>query len=198
MESNGVLVNPTFHDDWFSKHIPTWDKYLSHLKGKEYIQGLEVGVWEGRATCWLLQNIFTHPTSRLVCVDPFLGNPENTVLPHHATVQDTFEENIKVIEAMDRVELKVLKSEDALKYLHKQSFDFIYLDGSHLTADVLSDLVLAWPLLQHGGVIIMDDYGYAVPRMDAVPKHAIDIFQLIHMKEIIELHREWQMIWRKI
>jgi predicted O-methyltransferase YrrM len=146
----------------------------------------------------LLQNIFTSPTSHLTCVDSFIGNPENIIQKHHAEVQSIFESNIRAINATERVDLKIMKSDDALKYLHKLHFDFIYLDGSHITSDVLTDLVLAWPLLNHGGIMIVDDYQYSHVVMDAVPKIAIDAFQKINSKEIIELHKDWQMIWRKI
>lgn len=192
------MTDLVFHDDWFSRHVPTWEKFLSHLKGNEYIQGLEVGCWEGRSTCWLLQNVFTHPTSKITCVDTFQGNPENVIDKHHSSVQQTFQENVQKLCASERIDLKVQRSGVALKYMHDNHFDFVYLDGSHITADVLTDIVLAWPLVKKGGIVIMDDYEYACLPMDAVPRHAIDIFQLIHRKEIIELHRGWQMIWRKI
>jgi hypothetical protein len=37
-------------------------------------------------------------------------------------------------------------------------FDFIYIDGSHLRGDVLTDAVLSWQLLGRGGVMVLDDY----------------------------------------
>ena len=189
-----------FHADWFSQNIPTWEKFLSHLKGQESIRGLEIGCWEGQSACWLLQNIFTAKTSKLTVIDPFLGNPENVVEGYEEQVPEIFEANIKEIGASDRVELLKMKSISALRHmnLHDDSLDFAYIDGSHVTTDVLMDLCLTWPLVKKGGIIIIDDYQYARLAMDAVPRHAIDIFQLIFRKEIIELHRGWQMIWRKI
>jgi predicted O-methyltransferase YrrM len=133
-------------------------------------------------------------------IDPFLGNPENVVEGYEEQVPEIFEANIKEIGASDRVELLKMKSISALRHmnLHDDSLDFAYIDGSHVTTDVLMDLCLTWPLVKKGGIIIIDDYQYARLAMDAVPRHAIDIFQLIFRKEIIELHRGWQMIWRKI
>jgi len=37
---------------------------------------LEVGVFEGRALLWLLENILTHPTARATCIDLFPYNLE--------------------------------------------------------------------------------------------------------------------------
>ena len=36
--------------------------------------------------------------------------------------------------------------------------DLIYIDGSHLAKDVLSDAILSWKLLKPSGVMIFDDY----------------------------------------
>ncbi len=192
------MSDPIFHADWFSKNIPIWDKYLGHLKGREYVNALEIGCWEGRSTVWTLQNVLTDPTSHITVIDPFLGNPENKVEGYERSVQDTFEGNIKAIGAENKLTLLTVKSHDGLKYLHNNHFDFIYLDGSHVTTDVLRDLVLLWPLLKHGGVIVMDDYEYKVPDMGACPGEAIDAFGRIFRKEYYELHRGWQMVWRKI
>lgn len=37
-------------------------------------------------------------------------------------------------------------------------FDLVYIDGSHLRLDVLSDASMAWRLLREGGVMVFDDY----------------------------------------
>lgn len=187
-----------FHSDWFSQNIPQWEKYLGHLKGKPYLNAIEVGSWEGRSTCWLLQNILTDSNSRLTCIDSFQGNPENKLEGYESSVEKTFLENIRKIGAQDRVTVINQQSRIALKFLHEDHFDFAYLDGSHITTDVLTDLCFVWPLLKHGAILIMDDYEYANASMDAVPRLAIDAFQRLFRKELYELHRGWQMIWRKI
>src|SRR5437868_2121003 len=61
----------SFTADWFSHHIPTWNKYLSHLKGKANIKVLELGSYEGKSSLWLLSNILTHPSSHIWCCDLF-------------------------------------------------------------------------------------------------------------------------------
>jgi predicted O-methyltransferase YrrM len=39
-----------------------------------------------------------------------------------------------------------------------ERFDLIYIDGSHAAADVMTDAVLSYLLLNVGGVILFDDY----------------------------------------
>ena len=40
------------------------------------------------------------------------------------------------------------------------TFDFIHIDGDHTTKGVLHDMTLCWPVLNKGGVMIVDDYSY--------------------------------------
>lgn len=187
-----------FHDDWFSNNIQNIEKYLAHLKDKRCVQGLEIGSWEGRSACWFIENILTGESSKLTCIDTFKGNPENFVKSHHKDVEECFNSNIKAIGAEAKVKLIVQKSSRALKFLHENSFDFIYVDGSHDPKDVLVDLVLSWGLLKNGGILILDDYGLKDPVTGSEPKPAIDAFYFVFKKELIELHLDYQVIWRKI
>ncbi len=45
------------------------------VRGQSY--ALEIGVFEGRSTVWLLENILTHPSSTLTYVDTFAGGAEH-------------------------------------------------------------------------------------------------------------------------
>ena len=53
--------------DWFSQHVPYWNRLLEPLKGQPDLRFLEIGSFEGRSACWLLRNILTHETSMLTC-----------------------------------------------------------------------------------------------------------------------------------
>ena len=41
-------------------------------------------------------------------------------------------------------------------------FDFIYIDGSHIAKDVLTDACMAWPLLMPKGLMVFDDYMWEI------------------------------------
>ena len=86
-------------------------------------------------------------------------------------------------------------------------FDFVYIDESKGSADILEHSVLAWRLLKTGGVMIWDDYrwpgclkhrdfckpaDYANP-----PRIAIDAFLQTHFERLEELSRGVQVIVRK-
>ena len=48
-------------------------------------------------------------------------------------------------------------SRDVLRGLRQETFDFIYVDGSHSTVDVMADAVSAFQLAKSGAVIAFDD-----------------------------------------
>jgi predicted O-methyltransferase YrrM len=144
-----------FSSDWMSKCEAEWREMLSPLAGRPETRALEIGSFEGRSAIWLLENVLTHPTSRMVCVDPFDG-------PY----APLFDANIAASGAADRVEKLVGFSSTVLRRLPPEPvYDFIYVDGSHQQLDALEDAVLSWRLLKPGGLMTFDDYGMASAQL---------------------------------
>jgi hypothetical protein len=83
-------------------------------------------------------------------------------------------------------------------YDNEDLFDFIYIDGSHVAKDVLTDACMAWPLLKQGGIMVFDDYMWGEPR-DALhrPKIAIDAFTNIFGETAEIIHVGYQLVVRK-
>lgn len=53
---------------------------------------------------------------------------------------------------------------------NKETFDLIYIDGSHLFQDVYDDLFQAWEVLNPGGLLMVDDWTHKLNKdidMDA-------------------------------
>lgn len=67
-----------FTQDWFSVNIPLWTELFGPIMGQPNLRFLEIGSFQGRSSVWLLQNVLTHPTSRLTCVDTWEGSAEHT------------------------------------------------------------------------------------------------------------------------
>jgi len=65
----------------------------------------------------------------------------------------------------DKVRIHRGLSGDILKMkFESNTFDFVYIDGSHTAYDVLQDAILVHPLLKSGGIIIFDDFGWKDPN----------------------------------
>ncbi|MBU2259628.1 class I SAM-dependent methyltransferase [Patescibacteria group bacterium] len=199
-----------FTADWFSNQIPIWEEHLSDLRGKPSIRFLEIGSFEGRSTCWLLDNILTHPDSIITCIDTFSELKKeqlekhgefwgiNPPYPHNINVEEIFDYNIQATGSPQKVNKLKGKSQRLLRNLPFEHFNGVYIDGSHLAADVLSDAILAWPLLKEDGILLFDDWGldmYRDPKNN--PRTAIESFMKVFEGSFEALHKGWQVIIRK-
>jgi predicted O-methyltransferase YrrM len=181
-----------FTEDWLSHQLPVWENLLTPLAGKP-LKALEIGVFEGRSTVWLLNHVLTHPESILIWIDTFGGSNEHAG-KDLSGLEDRFRAN--TARFGKKVSGHVGRSQDVLRDL-KGEFDLIYIDGSHEAADVLADAVLAWPLLKPGGLMGFDDYGWRVfPEPERRPAPAVDAFLTCMRGKFTEVHRGYQ-VWVK-
>ena len=150
---------------------------------------LEIGCFEGLSTCWMLNNLLKHSDSKIVCIDTFEGGIEHVHDAINMThVREIFFSNVEKTGRVDSVRVLEERSDTGLLQLlqeNHESFDFIYVDGSHYATDVLADLVLSFRMLKVGGLCICDDYlweGQSDPRHS--PKMAIDAFTSIFSEQV--------------
>jgi predicted O-methyltransferase YrrM len=167
-----------FSADWFSKKcIPRWSVMFEAMRGAPNLSFLEIGSFEGRSALWLLENVLTHASSRLTCVDTFpepigqrfnhnmrragFHSPIALAPPPGASVPWKLARSVDetMVKLGKRARLVTLAgtSRDVLRRL-KGPFDFVYVDADHRPAAVLEDAVLAWPLVRVGGTMVFDDY----------------------------------------
>jgi predicted O-methyltransferase YrrM len=145
-----------FTADWFSHNIPNFEKCMTTI-GDQRKNFLEIGSYEGRSTCWLLQNGLDK-NGTISCIDPYKNMPD---------VEDRFWENIKEVIGPEQgvgcfkeTSYQALSEIIKLKEPYSHTFDFIYVDGDHDPATTLADACMAWGLLRQGGVMLFDDYQY--------------------------------------
>jgi tetratricopeptide (TPR) repeat protein len=190
-----------FTQDWFSRSIPVWQQALSHLAHVPELKVLEIGSWEGRSTCWLLENILTHETASITCLDTFEGS-----LEHHEwyekdyikSVEQRFDFNIAKTGTPEKVQKLIGRSQDLMRSLPLNAFDLLYIDGSHLASDVLEDAVIGWRLVKVGGIIIFDDYYFT---FDEFPEQntqiGIDAFMAAFSQKVEVIYQGYQVIIQK-
>lgn len=113
------------------------------------VKCLEVGVYDGRNACWLLDNVLNHPESTYTGVD-YIGE--------HQLAHDRAVSNLSIHQS--KVELVIGDSLEVLPkfVLWKRRYDLIFVDGCHSFLGCLSDLRNCWRILNPGGFIILDDY----------------------------------------
>ena len=183
-----------FTSDWFSPKIPGWKRIQEGKKwsGNSKLTVIEIGSFEGRSSCWILNNLLANDESRLYCIDTFEGSLEHNT-KQSDRLYDRFIHNIRCTGKENQVEVMVGRSDDQLIELIAKGVnaDLIYIDGSHMAKDVLTDAVLSWKLLKSSGVMIFDDYLWTMPNSDDInmsPKLAIDSFVNIFFHEIVFIH----------
>lgn len=210
-----------FTHDWFSQAEQVWPQLIPLLPSRQRF--LEIGSFEGRSTVWIMENMM-EDGGYIDCIDTWGGGEEHGE-ENMGDVEKRFDHNLEL--ASDRSGIfdgdvarhyfklkgpstKVLASilaegEESTEALFedgmcatKPKYDFIYIDGSHVAKDVLTDACMAWPLLKRGGIMVFDDYMWGNPR-DILhrPKPAIDAFCNIFAEEVDLIHVGYQAVIRK-
>lgn len=164
-------------EDWFSPSIPRWRELFRRtgLDAGRQLQILEIGSFEGNSSTFLLDT-FLHST--LTCVDTWGGLDEHEAIKYQTRkVEDSFDFN--TARYRDRL-IKFKGTSEAFfaqTDVSKETYDLIYVDGSHYFDDVLIDAVRCFSMLKVGGLMIFDDYLWTgFKRIEANPIIAINLF----------------------
>lgn len=202
--SGSEVQAPKFTRNMTDRFLPSWEQALGD-RATLPTKGMEVGVFEGRSTLAFLERFLQHPDSIIVAVDRFDDVWQDQFF--HANLGHL----IATPERPNKVHVRKGDSFDVLTALYvemaserQEAFDFIYLDASHYTWDVFSDLAVSFRLLKVGGVLICDDYEYQpypkTPRVEwIVPKRAIDAFETCYGPKVERLDsHERQRIFRRV
>ena len=195
------IKNYKFTTDWFSYNLPIWQQVLKKFTHLPDLNFLEIGSWEGRTACWLLDNILTHESSRITCIDTFKRSVEHQDFADQFldSLGSIFDYNINRTGKINQVNKLTGISQEVLRQLYVNTYDFLYIDGSHIAPDVLEDALLGWRLVKVGGIIIFDDYKWDqfTEKPTYHPKLAIDAFLTVFQDRIKLLYQGYQVIIEK-
>lgn len=187
-----------FTVDWFSHNFPTWNAIIQQFKPARI---LEIGSYEGRSTCYMIEKCSQLGSVEIHCVDTWEGSIEHQPGATYATdmteVEKRFDKNISLVKSGCAHPVTVIKHKKSAKLACAQLicdrkenyFDLVYIDGSHQAPDVLVDAVLTFQLLRIGGLMIFDDYLWSLePKGQEnplnMPKPAIDAFLNIFQRKM--------------
>lgn len=191
-----------FTKDWFNWAPEVWTQLIPMLPERKAF--LEIGSFEGRSTIWIVENMM-EDGGWIDCIDTWEGGEEHDEEDMDA-VWDRFRANTKLVEAKFP-ERRVAAHQDTSLWTLAQFiaktygghlYDFVYIDGSHIAKDVLTDACMVWPLLKPKGMMVFDDYMWGNPR-DILhrPKPAIDAFCNLFAEEAEIVHVGYQLVVRK-
>lgn len=164
------LSDLKYSKDWTRPFIANWCSSL-HTYQDAPARYLEIGVFEGRSGCWLLEHILTHAESTYTGIDNW-----SLPVPKYDPIAIERRARANLASFGDKVDLihgdsRTVLREPRWKF---ETFDIIYIDGDHRAFACLEDSILAWPLLKPGGVMMWDDY--RMRRSHNTVKLAVDSF----------------------
>jgi predicted O-methyltransferase YrrM len=182
-----------FTENWFVNHLPIWRGIFSKYAPERI---LEVGSFEGRSAAYIIEECPS--LAEMVCIDTWEDYPGmqwQFANVQMSAVERRFDDNMAVARHRRETPIDLRKIRDrsahalATLVAQRQTFDLVYIDGSHMADDVLTDAVFAFQLLRPGGVMILDDYLWRDKDTGGrdilyAPKAAIDAFTNIFFKKI--------------
>jgi predicted O-methyltransferase YrrM len=156
--------------DWFTKSTAEFIYYTKqNIKHLSDIHMLEIGSYEGLSSRWLIDNLLSSDGSTLHCVDTWQGSREHTDPMYDLdNLYDRFMHNMKDHLDSGKCTHQRGRSSDILPGIIAEGkmFDVIFVDGSHVSSDVMIDAVLSYLLLRPGGILVFDDYVWGLDDME--------------------------------
>ena len=185
-----------FTNNWFKDQRSIHIDMLSNFINKP-IDILEIGVHEGRSTVFF-SDYLTDINSSLTCIDPFLTS--DITSPVDENTFNIYTHNVNLTTNKDKITLfKDLSINVLSKFVYeRRKFDYVLIDGSHLTKDVLADAILCFNLIKIGGIIFFDDYQGGDVNSLGFPAIAIDSFIKCFKDKLEILHVGYHYVVKKI
>ena len=197
---------PFGHKKYFLEAIDYFNNNYVKVLNKEPIKVLEVGTYTGISLINIIKLI---PNSIGFGLDKWSNyiegelNNKVDILDNmdELEVESSFYKNVEVEGLEDRIKGIKGDSYEVLFEMMKEGkmFDFIYIDGSHLSFDCYSDLLMSWRLLERGGLLAIDDYLYnSEGAVVDSPFEGINHFLKKHQHEIKILHKGYRVFLQKV
>jgi cephalosporin hydroxylase len=170
---------------------------------------IEIGCFEGHTTFGLTEMLVQKNSNyKHYAIDPY-DMSDDLALDVLNEAGQLFMSNLEEFKYKDNVEfIHDTSWNGLLKLLHRGvKADLIYIDGDHRAETVLNDLVLAFGLVDVGGVILCDDCvswkhqdSEKKYNLQSSPKLAVDNFIQCNWDkvEVLTLNNGYQTAFRKL
>ncbi len=196
---NGGMLNWSHNIPEGSKQI--FQNMLSHFISYKKCAILEIGTYTGVSIIAMLNYLSNaHGTT----IDLWEDYAETKMLQNITTnkIEHIFHKNVRLSCMEDRITSIRGDSKDILMRFitNKKSFDFIYVDGSHMCLDCYTDLILSWKILNMNGILAIDDYLWSLSSNNILdkPYHAVQHFMKEYKGTYKLLHTGYRVFLRKI
>ena len=156
------------YGNWFiQKSQNYFGEHLQGFKNKDNLKFLQIGVYTGDGSIWLVDNLLTGQNCTLTDVDKWEldSSRRQEDKDWFADVEKTYDEKIK-----NYTNIIKHKIDSFSFFAHNtEMYDFIYLDGDKSAEGRYQDAMSAWQILKPNGLLVCDDASYVSPAMNANP-----------------------------
>lgn len=175
--------------------FPNWFANVSSYFKKlpdEPLRVLQIGVYTGDATKWLLEN---QTIEKIHDVDTWKGSNESD----YEKIDFDLVEKYYDFRFNDPRITKFKMTSDEFFVQNKDFFNFIYIDGQHTASQTAIDGLHGFEVLEKDGIMAFDDYGWSLQN-DAFlePKRGIDAFLAICEGRYNILEKSYQVWIQKL
>ena len=192
---------PFDNKKYFVETIKYFNNVYPKVQNGEKIKILEIGTYTGISLINIVKLI---PNSLGYGVDRWINYEEIELLNNidELQIESSFYKNVCSEGLEERIFGIKGDSEKVLfdMVLKNDTYDFIYVDGSHLMLDCYSDLILSWKILNKDGILAIDDYLYNLGNklITDSPYEAVNHFIKKYESEIKILHKGYRVFIQKI
>lgn len=169
-------MNFEFTEGWADQNIPFVSPLLRDFAAKRgSLRYMEIGAYEGRNLAfmdWLLPSKLD-----VTVIDPWFDEDLNPEEKYHA-VEPRFARNTAKLSFSRLTTHKGFSTYELPRMLERgETYDLIYIDGSHTAWAVGVDLAYCAALLNVGGMMVLDDYWHHESEIGGPGvKQAVDAF----------------------
>jgi predicted O-methyltransferase YrrM len=178
------------YPNWFKDVCQFFEAHVPQVP----LRVLQIGTYTGDATEWLLNN---REVERLDEVDTWLGSDAEQHRPlDFQSVEAVYDSRFK---DDSRVTKHKMTSDMFFANKPTSSYNFIYIDGDHTALQTALDGLNAFKLLEVGGIIAFDDYGWGYggkPFLE--PKRGVDAFMSICEGEVKCIAHGYQVWFERL
>lgn len=127
---------------------------INELGNTKEMRMIEIGSFIGESTI-----IFAEHFKEVIAIDPFQPDYHKEDPTSKFNFDEVYDEYMRRTSPFPNIKTLRLTSDDAVKELNSELYDFIYIDGIHTYEQVKIDIDNYLPLLKEGGIIGGHDYG---------------------------------------
>ena len=155
-------------DQGSSKGLLEMIQQIGDTKNKTMI---EIGSFIGESTI-----IFAEHFKEVIAIDPFLPDYDPNDPTSNFNFDEVYEEYLRRTSPFKNIKTIRATSDDAVKKLQGETYDFIYIDGLHTYDGVKTDIINYQPLVKPDGVIGGHDYTKQLPHLVGVYNAVNEMF----------------------